>query len=184
MATQRAVSLKNIKAPREGTHPQNHRTPSTFLSHKPYSSLRLCLQPFSTMFPIGIPQYDLEDLNFSGKNIGGDSGFDDFNYLEPSNVAGQSQTYSGVEVTGDFNNYLEYLPSSTASVPVDQRNKSYPNPGESCRTFQHLSFKSSLFNLRIHLPILPECTRAPLVQTSRPSLPSFFLLIPGPLAQL
>jgi hypothetical protein len=73
------------------------------------------------MFPSGMPQYDLEDLNFFGKNICGGFSFDNFNYLEPSNLAGQ--TYTGVEVMGDLNNYPEYHPPSPAQVSIDPRRR-------------------------------------------------------------
>jgi hypothetical protein len=135
------------------------------------------------MFPIGIPQYDLNDLKFFDKNICGDFNFDNFNYLEPSNVAGQNQTYTGVEVMGDLYNYPRCHSPSPAPVSLDPRIRSYPNAGKSCRTFQRLSFKDSLSDRRILLPIrLPGCTGvllfpSNLLPSNGPSLPDLFIFI-------
>jgi hypothetical protein len=131
------------------------------------------------MFPNKIPQFNLDGLIFFGKNSGGDFCIDGFDYLDPSNVGGPSQTYLRVDVIGGLNSCPDYIAPLTALVFPDLANGSYPNWGKSRCVFQCLLFKDSLFNLRICLPILPGCTHTPLVTTDDPSLPSSSSLILG-----
>ena len=85
------------------------------------------------MFSSSIPQFDLDDLSFFNNNNVGDFGFDGFNFLESSNLAGPSQTYQGADVLGDFNNYPEYKTPYTAPASFNPWNKTYPNKGETRR---------------------------------------------------
>jgi hypothetical protein len=154
--------------------------PSAFPVPQTVLPFPLHFQPFSIMFPYGTPQLNLDDLAFSGNNNSGDFGFDGFNYLDASNVAGQSQEYSEVDATVDSNSYPSdylYLAPSTTPVFLSLANESYPNGGKSRRTFQCLPFKDSPSNLRIHLFILPGRTHTPLVTINGPSVPNPLPLI-------
>ena len=78
------------------------------------------------MISSGVPQFNFDDLHFSGNNHGGH--FDGFDFLDRSNVAGSGQTYLGADVLGDFKNYPEYT-----IPPLNRINESYPNKGKSRR---------------------------------------------------
>ena len=86
----------------------------------------------------GIPQFNIEDLTILHDNsyCGGKFGFDELEYMDPSNVAGPSQTYSGVDVRGDLSSYPEFLTPSTVPLSLGPAHGAYPNEGKSCHTFQ------------------------------------------------
>jgi hypothetical protein len=125
------------------------------------------------MFPY--PQFNLDVPAFFGNNNSGDFDFDEFNYLDASNVAGQSQEYSEVDVTVHLNSYpsdYHYLAPSTAPVSPSLVDESYLHGGKSRHTFQCLSFKGSLFNLRKCLTILSGRVHTSLVTINGPSVSS------------
>ena len=90
----------------------------------------LSLQSF-IMFPSEIPQFNIDELTGLSNNnyCGGSFGFDEFNHLDPSNVAGPSNIYAGSDVLGNFNNYPDY---PTAPTPLDVTHGLYPYEGKSC----------------------------------------------------
>ena len=71
------------------------------------------------MFFSEFPEFNLDDLTgFNNNNFCGDNfGFDGFNW-DSSNVAGQSQSYTGVDVRGDLNNYPDFLTPTTAPISL------------------------------------------------------------------
>ena len=96
------------------------------------------------MFSSGMPQVNFDDLISFDDNNGGDFDFNRFNYLNPSNVAGPSQTYLGADVLGNFNSYPESPIPSIAPISLGPINESYSNEGESRRSFGWPSFEDSL----------------------------------------
>ena len=71
--------------------------------------------------------------SFNNNNYcGGNFDFSGFDYLDSSNVAGPSQTYTGADVLGDFNSYPDYFDPSTA--PTSILDDLYPQEGKRCPT--------------------------------------------------
>ena len=82
------------------------------------------------MFSDGMSQLNTDDFTIFNNNsyCGGSFDFSGFDYLDPSNIAGPSQAYTGVDVLGDFNSYPDYSdPSITPTSLVD---KLYPQDGK------------------------------------------------------
>ena len=86
----------------------------------------------------GIPQFNIEDLTvlYNNNNCSGNFGLDGFDYMDPSNVAGPSQTYTGVDVQGNLSSYPEFLTPSTAPVSLNPAYGVHPNEGKSRRASQ------------------------------------------------
>jgi len=106
----------------------------------------------------GMSQFNMDN----SATLNDDFGFDGFDYLDPSKVAGPSwQLYSGTEVLGDFNNYPDPLTPSTAPISLNPAGGLNHNWGKSCRTLRSPSLKDSLFCHRIPLPLSPGHNRAP-----------------------
>ena len=127
-------TIKPLEREREA-FPHNHRPPSTFASPQPISPLRPCLRPFSIMFSTWIPQFDASGLTtFDNNNFwSGDSDFSGFGYPDPSNFAGPSQEYAGVDVLGDVSSYPDFLSPSTAPISLDPSNTPYP---QECKLYR------------------------------------------------
>lgn len=87
------------------------------------------------MFHSGTLQSDLDDLAIFNNNgqCGDNFCFNGFDYLDPLNVAGPSQTYAGADVLGDFDSYPHFLTPFTAPISLNPAvNEPYPNQGKSC----------------------------------------------------
>ena len=89
----------------------------------------------------------------------GSLGLGGFSYLDPSNIAGPSQPYFGVDVWGDFNNYPDFATPSSAPTSLLQVNRGYPSEGKSYFILQLLSLGDSHANRRVQL-LLPGHTSA------------------------
>ena len=87
------------------------------------------------MFPSKIPQLNIDDLTTFNNNsyCGGSFGFDEFNYLDPSHVAGPSQKYTGVDVLGNFNDFPDFPTTLTTQVSLDSARGLCPYEGKLCR---------------------------------------------------
>ena len=80
------------------------------------------------MFYNGIPQQYLEDITvFNNNTYGGNFGFSGFSSLDPSNVAGTSQTYTGADDP-------DFPTPSTALTSIDPFNGLDPQEGKSRHT--------------------------------------------------
>jgi len=101
------------------------------------------------------PDFNLDDLTEFNNNFCGDNfGFDGFNW-DSSNVAGQSQLYTGVDVRGDLNNYPGFPNPTAAPTSLYPTQGVFPDEGKSyCASWWPPS-RDSLFDHRIQLPILP-----------------------------
>ena len=74
---------------------------------------------------------NLTTINSSVDYCGVDFDFDGFNYLDPSEVAGPSQTNAGANDLGDLNSYPDYFTPSAAPAPYEPTYGFYPNEGKS-----------------------------------------------------
>ena len=87
------------------------------------------------MFYNGIPQSYLEDITtFDNDNYGENFGFSGFSYLDPSNVAGPSQIYTGAEVMGNWNSYPDFPTPSSVPTSLDPPNGLDLHEGKSRHT--------------------------------------------------
>lgn len=87
-----------------------------------------------------MPQWDVNHLTTSDNTTYGDGNFDlsGFNYLDPSNVSGPSQAYTGVDVMGGFNSHPDYPTPFTA--PMSLADELYPGEGKWYRTSRWVAF--------------------------------------------
>lgn len=106
----------------QSTHPP-HRTstPTTYI--------------LAMSFNNTLPEFNYDDITWlKNDNIYGDNlGFDEQGW-DMSNVAGPSQTYTGAEVFGDFNNYPDFPSPSTAPTSLNPTHGVSPIEGKSDRT--------------------------------------------------
>ena len=83
----------------------------------------------------GIPGFSCDLTSFDNNNYcGGDFGFNDLGYPDPSNLAGPSQPCTEADVWGDLNNYPDFPFPFAAPTSLDPANGAYLNGGKSCRT--------------------------------------------------
>ena len=135
------------------------------------------------------PEFNIDDLTkLDNNNFGGNTfDFDRFS-LDPSNVAGPSQPYMGVDVRGDLDSYPEFPTPDTAPTSLYPTHGVFPDEGKSCFTTVFQRLTRSRFDDRIQLPILPGRDRALLsTTTGGPSFPVTlprFLTFPDPFARL
>ena len=72
------------------------------------------------MFSNGFPDFNTNDLTALDDNsYCSYNFFDEFNWEDPSNVAGPSQPYTGAEIRGDLNAYPDFLSPSSAPTSLD-----------------------------------------------------------------
>jgi len=130
VATQRTALLSGIKPPKCGTCPQNHHTPSTFPpTHFIPPSPRL-REPSTTMTTSGISDFNIDDL-FNYDYCTGNFGFDGSGYsVDPSQVAGPSQPYTGAEVSGNLHEYSDFPSPFTAPTSLYPVHQTYTNEGK------------------------------------------------------
>lgn len=91
------------------------------------------------MITNGIPEFNVNDLTGFDNNsyCGGDFGFDGINYqVDPSNIAGPSQAYTGADVWGELDNYPDLPSPSTEPVSLYLGYGVYPREGKPCCTHQ------------------------------------------------
>jgi len=127
VATQRTTVLWDIK-PLEWDLSSE---PSSASPQSTSSSTPTPTTPIVTMVFSEFPEFDLDDLTeFNDNNFCDDNfGFDGFNW-DSSNVAGQSQPYTGVDVRGDLNNYPDFLTPTTAPISLYPTQEVLPEGGE------------------------------------------------------
>ncbi|KAF9783213.1 hypothetical protein BJ322DRAFT_141439 [Thelephora terrestris] len=116
-----------------------------------------------------IPEFNFEDITILQNNsyCGDNFGLDGFDFMDPSNVAGPSQPYTGADVQGDLNSYPDFLSPSTAPISLNPGHGAYPNDGYASQFYQRTPVRS------------PYAATTPLVGTS----PSPFLS-PSPVPTL
>ena len=73
-------------------------------------------------------------MSFNNNTYGGNFGFSGFTSLDPSNVAGTSQTYTGADVMGNWDSYPDFPTPSTAPTSIDPFNGLDPQEGKSRHT--------------------------------------------------
>ena len=121
-----------------------NKNPSKWLSSEPPPSHRPLLPAIRTPLaspppPVkmsfsGIPESTASQLTTAHDDNSyceGNLGLGGFSYLDPSNIAGPSQPYFGVDVWGDFSNYPDFASPSSAPMSLFPVNGGYPSEGKS-----------------------------------------------------
>ena len=81
----------------------------------------------------GIPGFNFDDLTDVDDNnhYEGHFGFDNIGYLDPSNFAGPSLPYAGVDILGDLNDYPDFPSAFAAPTSLYPANGACLNEGKS-----------------------------------------------------